>query len=70
MRQLELEADMKNATDLFAGVSVSKDNKEKPIEEVKPKTRIEYEAYAKRISAMILANSVLWSESFSYTINS
>ncbi|KAL1936013.1 hypothetical protein VTP01DRAFT_147 [Rhizomucor pusillus] len=57
MRQLELEADMKNATDLFAGVSVSKDNKEKPIEEVKPKTRIEYEAYAKRISAMILANS-------------
>lgn len=34
------------------------DDKEKPIEEVKPKTRVEFEAYAKRLSAMIVANSV------------
>ncbi|KAI7881420.1 translation initiation factor eIF3 subunit [Lichtheimia hyalospora FSU 10163] len=57
MRQLELEADLNSATDLFSGVSVSKDNKEKPIEQVKPKTRVEFEAYAKRVSAMILENS-------------
>lgn len=74
MRQLEIEADLNSATDLFSGVSVSskyyqgilsksadriiEDNKEKPIEEVKPKTRVEFEAYAKRLSAMIVANSV------------
>ncbi|KAI9312505.1 hypothetical protein BX666DRAFT_1987981 [Dichotomocladium elegans] len=58
MHQLEVEADLNNATDLFAGVSVSKDAKEKPIEEVKPKTRVEYDAYAKRLAAIILANSV------------
>lgn len=31
---------------------------EKPIEEVKPKTRVEFEAYAKRLAAIITANSV------------
>ncbi|KAI8145570.1 eukaryotic translation initiation factor 3 subunit J [Fennellomyces sp. T-0311] len=56
MRQLELEADMNNATDLFSGVSVSKDDK-KSIEDFKPKTRVEYTDYAKRLSEVILANS-------------
>ncbi|KAI9027318.1 eukaryotic translation initiation factor 3 subunit J [Phycomyces nitens] len=57
MRQLEVEADMNNATDLFSGVSISKDKAEVPIEQVKPKTRVEYEQYQKRIAAMIVANS-------------
>lgn len=39
-------------------VIIIEDDKEKPIEEVKPKTRVEFEAYAKRLGAMIVANSV------------
>ncbi|KAI9492130.1 eukaryotic translation initiation factor 3 subunit J [Zychaea mexicana] len=57
MRQLEVEADMNSATDLFSGVSVSKEDKNKPIEEYKPKTRVEYNEYAKRLAEIILANS-------------
>ncbi|KAL0081545.1 eukaryotic translation initiation factor 3 subunit J [Phycomyces blakesleeanus] len=57
MRQLEIDADLNNATDLFSGVSVSKDKAEAPIEDMKPKTRVEFEQYQKRLSAMIVANS-------------
>ncbi|KAF7726478.1 Translation initiation factor 3 subunit J component [Apophysomyces ossiformis] len=57
MRQLELEADLNNATDLFAGVSVSKDGNDTPIEQVKPKTRVEFESYQKRLAEMITAHS-------------
>ncbi|CAO3652684.1 unnamed protein product [Cunninghamella blakesleeana] len=55
-RQLELESDMNHATDLFAGVSVSKPSTES-IESMKPKTRVEFENYRKRLSEMIVANS-------------
>ncbi|KAG0175499.1 Translation initiation factor 3 subunit J component [Apophysomyces sp. BC1034] len=56
MHRLELEADLNNATDLFSGVAVSK-NSETPIEQIKPKTRVEFEAYQKRLAEMITAHS-------------
>ncbi|KAI8975416.1 eukaryotic translation initiation factor 3 subunit J [Mycotypha africana] len=52
MRQLELEADMANATDLFSGVSLS-DITDKPLEEVRPKNRVEFDAYRKRLVELI-----------------
>lgn len=78
MRQLELEADMMSATELFSGVSIGKssiliqyiiwalihalkqieDMKGKPIEEWKPKNRVELDAFRKRIVEIISANSV------------
>ncbi|KAI7873003.1 eukaryotic translation initiation factor 3 subunit J [Spinellus fusiger] len=62
MRQLELEADMNNATDLFSNVGISKENAETPIEDLKPKTRVEFEQYYKRLSAMI----TVYSKSINY----
>ncbi|KAG1534941.1 hypothetical protein G6F51_011811 [Rhizopus arrhizus] len=56
MRQLELEADMMSATDLFSGVSIE-DMKGKPIEDWKPKNRVELETYRKRLVEIITANS-------------
>ncbi|KAG2222590.1 hypothetical protein INT45_008709, partial [Circinella minor] len=56
-RNLQIESDMNSATDLFSGVSVSKNNNSKSIEEFKPKTRVEYNDYAKRLAEIILANS-------------
>ncbi|ORZ14767.1 eukaryotic translation initiation factor 3 subunit J [Absidia repens] len=56
-RQLELESDLNHATDLFAGAAVSKPNAEGSIEDIKPKTRVEFEAYRKRLAEMILATS-------------
>ncbi|KAI8393417.1 eukaryotic translation initiation factor 3 subunit J [Radiomyces spectabilis] len=56
LRNLELEADLNSATDLFAGVAVN-DDKQKPIEEWKPKTRVEFEAYHKRLAEIIVAHS-------------
>ncbi|CAO3650961.1 unnamed protein product [Cunninghamella echinulata] len=55
-RQLELESDMNHATDLFAGVSVSKPEGGS-LESMKPKTRVEFENYRKQLSEMIVANS-------------
>ena len=65
---------MNNATDLFTNVSVSSkspiwviwnwlvtfivEDDKKPVEDMKPKTRVEYTDYAKRLSEVILANSV------------
>ncbi|KAG1442961.1 hypothetical protein G6F56_010850 [Rhizopus delemar] len=56
MRQLELEADMISATDLFSGVSID-DMKGKPIEEWKPKNRVELDTYRKRLVEIITASS-------------
>ncbi|KAI8987075.1 eukaryotic translation initiation factor 3 subunit J [Pilobolus umbonatus] len=56
MRQLELEADMMSATDLFSGVSLD-DMKDKPLEEWKPKNRVEMDAYRKRLVEVISASS-------------
>ncbi|KAI9268072.1 eukaryotic translation initiation factor 3 subunit J [Phascolomyces articulosus] len=57
-RQLQIEADMNSATDLFSGASISKDKKPTgSIEDFKPKTRVEYNDYAKRLAEIILANS-------------
>ncbi|GAA5798072.1 eukaryotic translation initiation factor 3 subunit J [Helicostylum pulchrum] len=56
MRRLELEADMMNATDLFAGVSVE-DMKNKPLEEWTPKNRVEMEAYRKRLVELMTFGS-------------
>ncbi|GAA5810489.1 hypothetical protein MFLAVUS_003910 [Mucor flavus] len=56
MRRLELEADMMNATDLFAGVSVD-DMKNKPLEECTPKNRIEMDTYRKRLVELMTFGS-------------
>ncbi|KAI8095241.1 eukaryotic translation initiation factor 3 subunit J [Thamnidium elegans] len=56
MRRLELEADMMNATDLFAGVSVD-DMKNRPLEECTPKNRVEMDAYRKRLVELITFGS-------------
>ncbi|KAI9280440.1 eukaryotic translation initiation factor 3 subunit J, partial [Sporodiniella umbellata] len=56
LRQLELEADMISATDLFKGVSIE-DMKGKPIEEWKPKNRVELDTYRKRLVEIISASS-------------
>ncbi|OBZ89974.1 Eukaryotic translation initiation factor 3 subunit J [Choanephora cucurbitarum] len=56
MRQLELEADMANATDLFSGVSLN-DMKDKPIEEWNPKNRVELDAYRKKLVEIVTAAS-------------
>ncbi|GAN10538.1 eukaryotic translation initiation factor 3 subunit J-like [Mucor ambiguus] len=52
LRQLELEADMASATDLFSGVAVT-DMKDKPLEEWKPRNRVEMDAYRKRLVEII-----------------
>ncbi|KAI8075797.1 eukaryotic translation initiation factor 3 subunit J [Gilbertella persicaria] len=56
LRRLELEADMANATDLFSGVTVA-DMKDKPIEEWKPKNRVELDAYRKKVVEIVTAAS-------------
>ncbi|CAO3649771.1 unnamed protein product [Mucor fragilis] len=57
LRQLELEADMASATDLFSGVSVT-DMKDKPLEEWKPRNRVEMDAYRKRLVEIITPTAV------------
>ncbi|ORX55130.1 translation initiation factor eIF3 subunit [Hesseltinella vesiculosa] len=56
-RQMQLESDMANATDLFAGVAVTPAKTGDSVESMKPKTRVEFEAYRKKLTEMILANS-------------
>ncbi|KAI9470836.1 MAG: eukaryotic translation initiation factor 3 subunit J [Benjaminiella poitrasii] len=56
LRHLELEADMASATDLFSGVSID-DMKDKALEECKPKNRVEFDAYRKRLVDLISASS-------------
>ncbi|KAI8637035.1 eukaryotic translation initiation factor 3 subunit J, partial [Parasitella parasitica] len=67
LRQLELEADMASATDLFSGVSVS-DMKDKPLEDWNPKNRVEMDAYRKRL-VDIITPAAKWGNNYGWFID-
>ncbi|CEP17008.1 hypothetical protein [Parasitella parasitica] len=67
LRQLELEADMASATDLFSGVSVA-DIKDKPLEEWKPKNRVEMDAYRKRLVDIIVP-AAKWGNNYGWFVD-
>ncbi|KAG2184540.1 hypothetical protein INT43_000449 [Umbelopsis isabellina] len=54
-KRLQIEADIQNASDLFGGVAV-KDDDSQTIEQMKPITKEQFEAYQKRLIETITAN--------------